>query len=80
MGTTRKKAGEARADVAVALAAEAGTGQSRQQETLIKALPIKGLQGKPMPLEDYIALMQERARSEERQRLLKLHQRLLQTR
>jgi Integrase core domain/Homeodomain-like domain len=51
-----------------------------QGETLIKVLPIKGLQGKSMPLQDYIALMQERARSQERQRLRELHQRLLQAR
>jgi hypothetical protein len=35
----------------------------------IKSVPIKGLYGKLMPLEDYIDLMRERARSEERQRL-----------
>lgn len=40
------------------------------QDQLIKQLPIKGLQGKPMELEVYIELMSERARSEERQRLL----------
>ena len=43
-----------------------------QQDTLIKQLSIKGLQGTLMPLEDCIALMQEHARSEERQRLMKL--------
>jgi hypothetical protein len=51
-----------------------------QQETLIKALPIKGLLGKHMPLDEYIALMEERARSEERQRLRDVHQRLIQAR
>jgi transposase InsO family protein len=51
-----------------------------QQDTLLKVLPMKGLLGKRMKLEDYIALMQERARSEERQRLRKLHQRLIQAR
>jgi hypothetical protein len=51
-----------------------------QQETLIKALPIKGLLGKRMPLDEYIALMEERARSEERQRLRDMHQRLIQAR
>lgn len=49
-----------------------------QQDTIIKRVPIKGLVGKHMPLSDYIALMQERARSEERQRLLLLRQRQLQ--
>lgn len=49
-----------------------------QSDTIIKQLPIKGLQGKRMPLEDYIALMQERARSEERQRWLNLRRRQLQ--
>lgn len=50
------------------------------QNALIKTLPIKGLQGKRMPLEDYIAFMQERARSEERQRLRDLHRRFIQAR
>lgn len=50
------------------------------EQILIKALPIKGLLGKHMPLDDYIALMQERARSEERQRLRDLYQRLIQAR
>lgn len=50
------------------------------QETFIKVLPIKGLQGKRMPLEDSITFMQERARSEERQRVMNLHQRLIQAR
>jgi Integrase core domain len=50
------------------------------QEVLIKALPVKGLLGTPMPLEDYITLMQERARSEERQRFLELRQRAFQNR
>jgi hypothetical protein len=48
-----------------------------QHDTLIKTLPIKGLQGKLMALDDYIALMEERARSEERQRLMDLRQRFL---
>lgn len=43
-----------------------------QGEQFIKQLPIKGLLGKQMPLEAYIELMSERARSEERQRLMKL--------
>jgi len=51
-----------------------------QQDTIIKQLPIKGLQGKRMPLDDYIALMEERARSEERQRVMNLRQRHLQAR
>jgi hypothetical protein len=51
-----------------------------QQNALIKILPIKGLQGKRMELSDYIALMQERARSEERQRRINLHRRLVQAR
>jgi hypothetical protein len=51
-----------------------------QQDTIIKILPIKGLQGKPMPLDNYIALMEERARSEERQRWMNLRRRPLQAR
>jgi predicted nucleotidyltransferase len=51
-----------------------------QENTLIKVLPIKGLLGKRLPLDEYIALMEERARSEERQRLRDLHQRLVQAR
>lgn len=47
-------------------------------DMLIKPLPIKGLYGQPMPLEDYITLLAERARSEERQRLLKLRRRQVQ--
>lgn len=43
------------------------------QNTIIKILPIRGLQGKCRPLDDYINLMQERARSEERQRWINLH-------
>jgi hypothetical protein len=50
------------------------------QDTLIKVLPIKGLLGRRMPLDDDITLMQERARSEERQRLINLHRRLIQAR
>ncbi|WP_236600823.1 transposase [Ktedonobacter sp. SOSP1-85] len=51
-----------------------------QHESIIKQLPIKGLQGQQMPLDDYITLMQERARSEERQRLINLRRRYLQAR
>lgn len=51
-----------------------------QENTLIKVLPIKGLLGKRLPLDEYIALMEERARSQERQRLRVLHQRLIQAR
>lgn len=48
-------------------------------EQKIKELPIKGLIGEPMALDDYIELMSQRARSEERQRRLKrYHQRLQQ--
>jgi hypothetical protein len=43
-----------------------------QGEQVIKQLPIKGLLGKRLPLESYIELMSERARSEERQRLMNL--------
>jgi len=39
-------------------------------QQFIKSVPIKGLYGKQISLEDYINLMRERARSEERQRLL----------
>ena len=49
-------------------------------DTIIKQVPIKGLQGMRMPLDDYIALMQERARSEERQRLMEQRRRYLQAR
>jgi hypothetical protein len=51
-----------------------------REQTLIKVLPIKGLLGKCMTLSDDITLMQERARSSERQRLRNLHQRLIQVR
>ena len=51
-----------------------------QHESIIKQLPIKGLQGQRMPLDDYVALMEERARSEERQRLMNLRRRHLQAR
>jgi hypothetical protein len=40
-------------------------------KSLSASLPIKGLIGEPMVLESYIDLMRERARSEERQRLLR---------
>ncbi len=52
----------------------------REQEALIKVLPIKGLQGQRMPLDDYIALMENRARSQERQRWMNLRQRQIQAR
>jgi hypothetical protein len=42
-----------------------------RSEQFIKSVSIKGLCGKQMPLEAYIDLMRERARSEERQRLLR---------
>ncbi len=51
-----------------------------QNETLIKSLAIKGLVGQPMALEQYIILMAERARSEERQRLMELRRRQVQAR
>jgi transposase InsO family protein len=44
----------------------------------IKSVPIKGLRGGPMPLEDYIDLMREHARSEERQRLIRQRRARLQ--
>jgi len=44
----------------------------------IKELPIKGLRGEQMPLEAYIELMRERARSEERQRWLQVRRGRLQ--
>jgi hypothetical protein len=47
-------------------------------EQFIKSVPIKGLCGEPMALEDYIDLMRERACSEERQRLHRLRQARLQ--
>jgi hypothetical protein len=47
-------------------------------EQFIKSLPIKGLRGKSMPLEEYIDLMRERARSEERERLLRQRRARLQ--
>jgi len=47
-------------------------------DQFIKSVPIKGLHGKQMPLEDYIDLMRERARSEERQRLLRQRRARLQ--
>lgn len=49
-----------------------------RSEQFIKSVPIKGLCGKPMPLEDYIDLMRERARSEERQRFLRQRRARLQ--
>ncbi len=39
-------------------------------ESFVKSVPIKGLRGELMALEVYIDLMGERARSEERQRML----------
>ncbi len=47
-------------------------------EQKIKELPIKGLVGEPMALDDYIELMSQRARSEERQRRLKRYQQRIQ--
>jgi hypothetical protein len=47
-------------------------------EQFIKSVPIKGLCGKQMPLEDYIDLMRERARSQERHRLLRQRRARLQ--
>jgi hypothetical protein len=47
-------------------------------EQFIKSVPIKGLYGKPMPLQDYIDLMRERARSQERQRFLRQRRARLQ--
>lgn len=47
-------------------------------EQKIKELPIKGLIGEPMALDDYIELMSQRARSQERQRRLKRYQQRLQ--
>lgn len=49
-----------------------------QGEQFVKSVPIKGLHGQPMPLEVYIDLMRERARSEERQRLLRQRRARLQ--
>jgi len=45
----------------------------------IKSIPIEGLQGKTMPFQDSIALMQQEARSEY-QRYLRAHPRLTQAR
>lgn len=50
------------------------------QDTLIKVQPIKGLLGKRLPLDDSITLMEERARSSERQRWITLRQRQIQAR
>jgi transposase InsO family protein len=41
-----------------------------RHDLLVKEVPIKGLRGERMPLDAYIELMAERARSEERQRRL----------
>ena len=43
-------------------------------EQFLKSLPIKGLCGEPMLLEDYLDLMRERARSQERQRMIRQRQ------
>jgi hypothetical protein len=43
-------------------------------DRFLKSVPIKGLQGQRLPLETYIDLMREQARSEERQRWQKLRQ------
>lgn len=48
------------------------------ENVLVKSVPIKGLCGVRMPLEEYIELMRERARSQERQRLLRLRRARLQ--
>ncbi len=48
-------------------------------EQFVKSVPIKGLCGKSMPLEDYIDLVRERARSEERQRRIRQRRAQLQT-
>jgi transposase InsO family protein len=47
-------------------------------EQFVKSVPIKNLRGERMPLEEYIDLMRERARSEERQRLLRQRRARLQ--
>jgi hypothetical protein len=47
-------------------------------ESFIKSVPIKGLRGERMTLEDYIDLMRERARSEERPRLIRQRRARLQ--
>jgi Integrase core domain len=47
-------------------------------EHFVKSMPIKGLCGERMPLDAYIDLMRERARSEERQRLLRQRRARLQ--
>ncbi len=47
-------------------------------QQFVKSVPIKGLRGESMPLEAYIDLMRERARSEERQRLLRQRRARLQ--
>jgi transposase InsO family protein len=43
-------------------------------DQFVKSLPIKGLSGKLMPLEDYLDLMRERTRSQERQRMIRQRQ------
>ena len=45
----------------------------------IKSIPIKGLHGKSMPFEEYVALMKREARSDYRQ-YLRTHPRLTQSR
>jgi hypothetical protein len=50
-----------------------------QPEGLIKSIPIKGLHGKTMPFEDYVAMMKREARSEY-QHYLRTHPRLTQAR
>ena len=47
-------------------------------QQFVKSVPIKGLRGESMPLEAYIDLMGERARSEERQRMQRLRRAGLQ--
>jgi hypothetical protein len=48
-------------------------------DQFVKSLPIKGLCGEPMPLENYLDLMRERARSQERQRMIRQRQARRQT-
>jgi transposase InsO family protein len=47
-------------------------------DRFLKSVPIKGLQGQRLPLETYLDLMREQARSEERQRWFKLRPARLQ--
>lgn len=45
-----------------------------RHDQFVKSVPIKGLRGELMPLEEYIDLMRERARSQERERILRQRQ------